>query len=261
MAKYVKAVIADDEPLLLHHLQRQLNDVWLELDIVAKVGDGKSAFDAILEHEPDVVFLDIRMPGLDGITLANKLNKLQHTPHIVFTTAYDEYAVEAFDNNATDYLLKPINEERLTKAVAKVQQRLNDHQTSSQPDLQKLFEQLSPEKTQPQSYLHWIKASMGDEIHLIPIDDVVYFKSEDKYVSVYCQNGESHLDEYLIRMSLKELLEQLDPNQFWQIHRSTIVSVSRISKVRKDLTGRMYVVIGQKELPVSRASQSLFKGM
>ncbi|GLQ73942.1 LytR/AlgR family response regulator transcription factor [Vibrio penaeicida] len=260
MVKQVKALIADDEPLLLHHLQRMLSDVWLELDVVAKVQDGKSALGAILEHDPDVVFLDIRMPELDGISLAAKLNKLLRPPLIVFTTAYDEYAVKAFDLSAADYLLKPLNEERLLKACQKVQAKLEQSQ-SSQPDLHSLFEQLKEQSNPTQNYLHWIRASLGDEIHLVSIDDVAYFKSEDKYVSVYCRKEDDGFDEYVIRMSLKELLDQLDPNRFWQIHRSTIISVPAIDKVKKDLAGRMFAKIGRCELPVSRASQHLFKGM
>ncbi|MBD1559459.1 response regulator transcription factor [Vibrio sp. S9_S30] len=260
MVKKVKAVIADDEPLLLHHLQKMLSEVWLELDIVAKVQDGNSALDAILEHQPEVVFLDIRMPELDGISLAAKLNKLQYPPLIVFTTAYDEYAVKAFELSASDYLLKPLNEERLLKACRKLQTKLEELQPS-QPDLRLLFEHLKEHTNATPNYLHWIKASLGDEIHLVSIDDVAYFKSEDKYVSVYCRKEDDRFDEYVIRMSLKELLDQLDPNRFWQIHRSIIISVSAIDKVKKEFSGRMFAKIGDCELPISRASQPLFKGM
>ncbi len=260
MMEIVKALIADDEPLLLYHLEKMLSEVWLELEIVAKVSDGNSALEAILKFSPDVVFLDIRMPGLDGISLASKLNRHQSPPEIVFTTAYDEYAVKAFDLSASDYLLKPLNEERLFKACQKIKNRLDNNQASSQ-DLHSLFGQLNENRTSTPNRLHWIKASLGDEIHLISVDDVAYFKSNDKYVSVYCRQENDKFEEFIIRMSLKELLEQLDPNRFWQIHRSTIISVSAIDKVKKDLGGRMFVIIGCCGLPVSRACQHLFKGM
>jgi len=256
------AVIADDEPLLLHHLNKLLAEAWPQLDIVARASDGQTALEAILEHQPDVVFLDIRMPKLDGISLAGKLNKLNKVPYVVFTTAYDEYAVQAFDHNAVDYLLKPLTEERLFKACQKLKHRIEEGQTNNTADVSALMQQLQQVQSGvKKEHLTWIKAAKGEEIHLVACDDVCYFKAEDKYVSLFTQQPNGELSEYLIRLSLKELLEQLDVEYFWQIHRSSIVNVRMIEKVKKDFTGKMYVQVKGVKLPVSRACQALFKGM
>lgn len=270
MTQFATAIIADDEPLLRHHLNRSLAETWPELDIVASAENGKEAWLKINEHQPDVVFLDIRMPELDGMALANKLIKMPTPPLIVFITAYDEYAVKAFEQSAVDYLLKPISESRLLTACTKLQYQLSMQQSEqqqpsnapSQPDISVLIQQIQQLSTQSEpQYLTWIKASAGDDIHLIAISDVLYFKAEDKYVSVFKRLPNNAAQEYVIRTSLKELLAQLNPDSFWQIHRSTVVNVATIEKVKKDLTGRMSVIIDGQKLPVSRTAQSLFKGM
>jgi DNA-binding LytR/AlgR family response regulator len=270
MTQFATAIIADDEPLLRHHLNRSLAEVWPELDIVASAENGKEAWLKINEHQPDVVFLDIRMPELDGMALANKLKKMPTSPLIVFITAYDEYAVKAFEQSAVDYLLKPISESRLLTACNKLQHQLSVQQSEqkhllnaqSQPDIAALIQQIQQLSVQSEpQYLTWIKASAGDDIHLIAISDVVYFKAEDKYVSVFKQSPNNSTQEYIIRTSLKELLAQLNPDLFWQIHRSTVVNVAAIEKVNKDLTGKMSVIIDGQKLPVSRTAQGLFKGM
>ncbi|ROP21096.1 LytR/AlgR family response regulator transcription factor [Vibrio crassostreae] len=267
----VTAIIADDEALLRHHLDKSLAEVWPELEIVSKAQNGLEAMLSIQKLEPDVVFLDIRMPELDGISLAKQLNKLASPPLVVFITAYDEYAVKAFEHNAMDYLLKPINEERLLATCQKVQARLSSNQTQSsstpeQHDIATLMSQLqqlsqSTSQQNKQQYLTWLKASVGEDIHLISVDDVAYFKAEDKYVSIFKKRQGGSLEEFILRVSLKDLLAQLNPDEFWQIHRSVVVKVSAIDKVKKGLSGQMSAYVSGEKLPVSRASQVLFKGM
>ncbi|MEZ9553998.1 LytR/AlgR family response regulator transcription factor [Vibrio splendidus] len=267
----VTAIIADDEALLRHHLDKSLAEVWPELEIVGKAQNGLEAMQSIQQLKPDVAFLDIRMPELDGISLAKQLNKLDSPPLIVFITAYDEYAVKAFEHNAMDYLLKPINEERLLATCQKVQARLLSRQkqpgdTSVQPDITALMAQLqqlsqSSSQQNKQQYLTWLKASVGEDIHLIAVDDVAYFKAEDKYVSIFKKGQGGLLEEFILRVSLKELIAQLNPDEFWQIHRSVVVKVSAIDKVKKGLSGQMSAYVSGEKLPISRASQALFKGM
>ncbi|ENO8417375.1 response regulator transcription factor [Vibrio mimicus] len=258
MNQCVKAVIADDEPLLRHHLNKMLADLWPVLEVVASAENGEVALQAIEHHQPDLVFLDIRMPKLDGMAVARRLLTLPKIPLVVFITAYDEYAVSAFEANAIDYLLKPLSLSRLASCCEKLQQQLqrNASPTADLTQLLSQFEQLT-RSTKPE-YQVWLKASKGEEIHLLAVSDVLYVKAEDKYLSLYKMQG-SVIQEYLLRSSLKELLAQLDPNQFWQIHRSVAVNVAKIDKVTRDLTGRMWVHIDHVQLPVSRALQHLFK--
>ncbi|PTP88301.1 DNA-binding response regulator [Vibrio splendidus] len=267
----VTAIVADDEALLRHHLDKSLSEVWPELEIVGKAQNGLEAMQSIQQLKPDVAFLDIRMPELDGISLAKQLNKLDSPPLIVFITAYDEYAVKAFEHNAMDYLLKPINEERLLATCQKVQARLLSRQKqpddiSVQPDITALMAQLqqlsqSSSQQNKHQYLTWLKASVGEDIHLIAVDDVAYFKAEDKYVSIFKKGQGGLLEEFILRVSLKELIAQLNPDEFWQIHRSVVVKVSAIDKVKKGLSGQMSAYVSGEQLPISRASQALFKGM
>lgn len=264
----VTAIIADDEALLRHYLDKSLAEVWPELEIVSKAQNGLEAMQSIQQLKPDVAFLDIRMPELDGISLAKQLNKLDSPPLIVFITAYDEYAVKAFEHNAMDYLLKPINEERLLATCQKVQARLSSYKTQSghmpeHPDIAALMSQLQQfsQSVPQQPHLTWLKASVGEDIHLIAVDDVVYFKAEDKYVSIFKKGQAGSLEEFILRVSLKELLAQLNPDEFWQIHRSVVVKVSAIDKVKKGLSGQMSAYVSGEKLPISRASQALFKGM
>lgn len=271
----VTAIIADDEALLRHHLDKSLAEVWPELEIVSKAQNGLEAMQSIQQLKPDVAFLDIRMPELDGISLAKQLSKIDSPPLIVFITAYDEYAVKAFEHNAMDYLLKPINEERLLATCHKVQARLSSNQTKSdstreQPDIAALMSQLQqlsqstsqqPPYRPQQKHLTWLKATAGEDIHLIAVDDVAYFKAEDKYVSIFKKGQGDSLEEFILRVSLKELIAQLNPDEFWQIHRSVVVKVSAIDKVKKGLSGQMSAYVSGEKLPISRASQSLFKGM
>ena len=226
-----------------------------------------------------MVFLDIRMPGMTGLDVAARLVSGPRPPHIVFVTAYDEYAVDAFEHSAVDYLLKPASLERLTKAVAKLKAALNARsapaaapsQPAGLPDpaaLQALLQQLSghlgtaaPAPAQapaPQASLQWIRAAHGEETRLIPIEDVIYFQSNDKYTSVFLAEGES-----LIRTPLSKLREQLDEGQFWQIHRSVIVAARHVAGTRHDFRGRLMVQLkGRPEqLVVSRNYVDLFRQM
>ena len=267
MSTRITAVIADDEALLRRHLDQTLAEVWPELEIVEKAENGAEALKSIQMLSPDVAFLDIRMPELDGMNLAKQLQQLSHPPLIVFITAYDEYAVKAFEQNAVDYLLKPLNESRLMATCEKLKARLNtgtrDHQASEKTDIAALMNQIQQLSKPPQApqYLNWVKATVGEDIHLISVSDILFFKAGDKYVSVFKKDENQALQEFVIRMSLKELLAQLNPDEFWQIHRSTVVKVAAISKVKKDFSGQMSAYIADQKLPVSRASQSLFKGM
>lgn len=259
------AVIADDEPLLSHHLNRALAECWPELEVVGVAHNGQQALDLIEQYQPDIAFLDIRMPKLDGMSAAKTLSKGAQHIEVVFVTAYDEYALQAFEANAVDYLLKPLSDDRLQVCVDKlktrIQSRASTTETVTAPDINALLSQIQQlgEQSKPQ-YLTWLRASKGEDIHLISVSDVLYFRAEDKYVSLFVSEEGTSV-EYLLRTSLKELMQQLDPEQFWQIHRSTIVNVSAVEKVKRVLTGKMVAVIGREKLPISRAMQSKFTSL
>lgn len=266
MSKSITAIIADDEPLLRFHLEKMLADLWFDLEIITACANGKEALEAIELHQPDIAFLDIKMPELDGMTLASKLQKNAAVPLIVFITAYDGFAVKAFEANAIDYVLKPISETRLEATCQKLKQRLvqqsrNSDSKQDQSVLSDLFAQIQQLSVQQKpEYLSWIKAYKGEDLHLVSVSDILYFKAEDKYVSVYEKQADK-VTEYLIRCSLKELQQKINPEHFWQIHRSSIVNVAKIDRVKKDLIGHLSVHIGEVKLPVSRSAQPLFKGM
>lgn len=258
MLTNVTAIIVDDEPLLRIYLDKLLADSWPELTVVGTAADGKQALELVAEKQPDVMFLDIRMPGIDGIEVARRISKQEDSPLIIFTTAYDQYAVDAFEHEAVDYLLKPISEDRLQNAIEKVKKRLADKSQgtdSGAENFDKLLEKLGRNDAQ---YLEWLKASRKDNIHIIPIADVVCFHAEDKYTTAITNEG-----EFVIRTPIKELVQQLDPQNFWQVHRSSIVNVSSIKHVNKDMTGKMQVHLHQMARPVavSRSFQNLFKQM
>ncbi|MGF1750968.1 LytR/AlgR family response regulator transcription factor [Vibrio cionasavignyae] len=258
----VTAVIADDEPLLRFHLDKMLAETWPELTIVEACENGESALEAIKTLQPNVVFLDIQMPGMSGVDVANQLVALEKknqltAPLIVFVTAFDQYAISAFEANAIDYVLKPVQEERLLETCQRVKQRLASSDTDgTMQTLMAKIEHLSVGGTT--NYNKWIKATKHDEIHILAVDDIVYAKAEDKYITLIA-SVEGGYQEYILRSSIKELIRQLDPDRFWQIHRSTLINVERLDKVKKDITGKMYVYIADNKLPVSRAMQSLFR--
>ena len=296
-APHPRAVLADDERLMREQLRARLQEVWPELQIVAEAKNGLEAVELVQQHRPDVVFLDIRMPGLTGVEAARQIAQLPPRgsgaagdssgadesegsdgkdetesgddllPEVVFITAYDQYAVEAFEQGAVDYVLKPAERERLALTVQRIKKRLAArHDDSAQqegpsgPHMQQLLHQLSARLNPggaPQR-LQWIQASVGQAIQMIAVDEVLFFISDEKYTRVQTASVEA-----LIRKPIKELVDELDPQQFWQIHRSTLVNVKAIAGVARDFRGRQIVSVrGHREqLEVSRSYTGLFKGM
>lgn len=251
------AVIADDERLMREQLRARLSEVWPELQILAEAKNGEEAVTAVREHQPDLAFLDIQMPGMTGIEAARQIGD---TCHIVFITAYNEYAVDAFEHGAVDYVLKPAEAERLATTVSRLKKRLG----SKPSDLGALLSQLSAKLdvagnvAARSSHLQWIQASVGQQLRLIPTADILFFRSDEKYTRVQTESFEA-----LIRKPIKELIDELDPEQFWQIHRATIVNAKSIAGVARDFRGRQLVLIkGHSEkLEVSRNYTHLFKQM
>jgi DNA-binding LytR/AlgR family response regulator len=286
-AAQVRGVIADDERLMREQLRARLAEVWPELQIVGEAKNGLEAVELVTSHRPDVVFLDIRMPGLSGVDAARRIAQLPPPgahedandgederedveadedaalPEIVFITAYDQYAIEAFEQGVADYVLKPAERERLGVTVARIKQRLALRGTPDEPPaphmqqlLHKLAAKMNPQGTPP--LLKWIQATVGQSIQMIPVEDVLFFISDEKYTRVQTASLEA-----LIRKPIKELVDELDPELFWQIHRSTLVNTRAIAGVTRDLRGRQIVgVKGHSEkLEVSRSYTHLFKGM
>jgi DNA-binding LytR/AlgR family response regulator len=252
------AVIADDERLMREQLRARLAEVWPELQIVAEAKNGQEAVEAVRAHRPDLVFLDIRMPEKSGLEAAREIGE---ACHVVFITAYNEYAVEAFESGAVDYVLKPAERERLEVTVARLKKRLG----TKPSDLSALLETLAAkmEKAEgavgaPGRYLQWIQASMGQQIRMIPVADVLFFTSDEKYTRVQTEGYEA-----LIRKPIKELVDELDPEMFWQIHRATIVNVKAIAGISRDFRGRQLVQVKgyPGKLEVSRNYTHLFKQM
>jgi len=252
-----RAVIADDEPLMREQLRSRLSELWPELEIVGEARNGVEAVELVERHRPEVVFLDIRMPAKTGIEAAREIAALDgRPPEIVFVTAYDQYAIDAFQQGVIDYVLKPAERERLVVTVERLRKRLAEPSPSSDA-LQQALARLA-EKLEPPSRLKWIQASVGNQIQMIPVDDVLFFVSDEKYTRVQTAQQEA-----LIRKPIKELLAELDPAQFWQIHRSTLINTRAIAGIVRDERGRQMVAIkGRPEkLEVSRGYAHLFKGM
>jgi DNA-binding LytR/AlgR family response regulator len=257
------ALIAEDEPLLAQALQAELARAWPQLQVLAIVGDGASAVDKALELRPQVLFFDIRMPGMGGLEAAAELADAwpEGTPFpaLVFVTAYDQYAVQAFEAQAVDYLLKPVQPARLARTVAKLQELIASRATPPlDATLDQLRHLLAGAPSTPREPLKVIQASVGAAIRMVPVDEVVYFEAADKYVRVLTAGH-----EYLIRTPLKELLPQLDTQAFWQVHRGTVVRASAIEAVTRDEAGKLHLQLrGRKEaLTVSRLYAHLFKAM
>ena len=253
------AVIAEDEALLRAALRDALAQAWPELQIVAECEDGASALEAIAEHTPDVAFLDIRMPGLTGLEVAAAATEASPDTRIVFTTAYDQYAIDAFERGAVDYLLKPIAAERLAATVQRLQARANGpaHDAGALAELLRKLGAALP-RDAAREPLTWITASAGRETRLIGIDDVIYFRAADKYTTVVTAEGEA-----LLRTPIKDLLAALDGAHFRQIHRSTIVNLKAIASIVRDDGGRGIVRLrGRPEtLAVSQPFMALFRHM
>lgn len=282
-----RALIAEDEPILAAALAHALQRLWPELDIVATCPNGVEALRQGLALQPDILFLDIKMPGKTGLEAAEELAEQWPDgiafPHIVFVTAYDEYALAAFEHAAADYVLKPVNDARLGKTVERLQQRLRDSgnatptatpaataatttaplattettASASDDNLARLLSQLQA-MLPPAPRLQMIRAAVGNSVRMIALADVVYFEALDKYINVVCQDSEA-----LIRTSLKELLPQLDPQQFWQIHRGTIVNASAIATAVRDEAGKLSLTLRQHpaQLRVSPLYAHLFRQM
>ena len=255
----IRCVVAEDEALLRESLVQLLGQVWPELDIVASCEDGGSALDAIAEHRPQVAFLDIRMPGLSGLEVASSLVQAGIKTEVVFVTAYDQYAIDAFERGAVDYLLKPVARERLAGTVGRVQARLQRggqdvHQL--QALLQRLQAVAPPQPKAPP--LVWLTASRGQETRLILVDDVAYFQSDSKYTVVMAADGEA-----LLRKPIRDLLGVLDPTHFKQVHRSTIVNLRAVAGVTRDESGRGILRLKNRPetLAVSQPFMGLFRNM
>jgi DNA-binding LytR/AlgR family response regulator len=249
----VKAVIADDEAPLRQSLRARLAEVWPELVICGEAKNGKEALALVERHRPQIAFLDIRMPGLTGMQVAEKI---AGACRIVFVTAYDDYAVEAFEKEAVDYLLKPVIRERLEKTVKRLKEELETGATLPAEMLHRLMVRLSREEGSKS--LQYLRVQHGDGVRLIPVAEVIYFKAEDKYTTVITKEGES-----LVRKSIKELADELDPEKFWQIHRGTIVNVRSIARVSRSLTGKGVVKLKDRSetLAVSNRYMHLFRQM
>ena len=290
-----RAVLADDERLMREQLRARLAEVWPELQIVGEARNGLEAVQLADEHRPEVVFLDIRMPGLTGVEAARQITQLpprqrdegsgddseaprgdgpdaadddEWLPEIVFITAYDQYAVEAFEQGVADYVLKPAERERLALTAERIQKRLaarasndapSDASAGTTPPMQQLLQRLSQSVTGvAPRHLEWIQASVGQEIRMIPVAEVLFFISDEKYTRVQTESVEA-----LIRKPIKELVDELDPHIFWQIHRSTLVNVKAIAGISRDFRGRQLVAVrgAPDKLEVSRSYTHLFKGM
>jgi DNA-binding LytR/AlgR family response regulator len=243
------ALIAEDEPLLAAEIAEELGRLWPELVICAVAHDGHEALREIDRHQPQVVFLDVKMPGLTGIEVARVVGT---RAHVVFITAFDEYAVQAFDEGAVDYVLKPLDSSRLARALRRVKERLN----RPPADLSGLLEQL--QRGTGADRLRWITVLHGRDVQLITVEDVCYFRADNKYIAVVTAEGES-----LITTPLKELIERLDPAVFWQIHRGVIVNIHEVKSVRRALAGHLELRLRRRSetLRVSAAYASLFKHM
>ena len=263
-----RAVVADDERLMREQLRARLAEVWPALEIVAEAKNGLEAVDLVAQHRPDIVFLDIRMPGLTGVDAARQILQMpladdEALPEIVFITAYDQYAVQAFEQGVADYVLKPAERERLALTAQRLQERLtqrDNNDAPAAPPMQQLLHQLAGQLNPGAGpkYLEWIQASVGPAIQMIPVAEVLFFISDEKYTRVQTAQLEA-----LIRKPIKELVDELEPKLFWQIHRSTLVNVKAIAGVSRDFRGRQIVAVkglGEK-LEVSRSYAHLFKGM
>ncbi|MBR7800607.1 LytR/AlgR family response regulator transcription factor [Undibacterium fentianense] len=278
----ITAMLVDDEAPMRAHLRRQLQKIWPDLMIVSEAANSFIAFDEAQRYEPNIIFLDIRMPGKNGLEAAMQLAE---KALIVFVTAYDEYAIQAFEQGALDYLLKPIDTDRLQKTCLRLQQRIQEKKysipSSSSPThsnaaskislpnqsekndlesehIKQVLQHLIQHQTSRKDYLRWIQASVGNSLRMISTKEILYFKSDEKYTLVQTEHA-----EYLIRKTLKELEDELDPREFWRIHRSSLVRVSAIAEITRDIRGRHLLGLKNysEKLEVSRNHTHLFQQM
>ena len=248
--KPMSAVIAEDEPLLRGELKETLGALWPELRIVAEVEDGIAALRAVETHAPDVLFLDIQMPGMNGLEVAGAVNG---RCHVVFVTAYNQHAVDAFEQGAVDYVMKPFSTARLATSIGRIKER-----ASSRPaKLDGLLDLLAANKP-AKPHLRWLNVSQGSNVKVITVDEVCYFKADNKYTLVVTAGAES-----LIKKPIRDLIDELDGEVFWQIHRSTVVNVNAIAAVHRNLTGNYEVRLKQRPeaLAVSAPFAHLFRQM
>jgi DNA-binding LytR/AlgR family response regulator len=247
----IKAVIAEDEPVLRLDLRQALARLWPELVVCADVEDGFEAVRALHEHAPAILFLDIEMPGLSGLEVARQASG---KCHVVFVTAFDRYAIAAFEQGAVDYVLKPFSAARLATSVARLREKVG----GLPAPIDGMLEVLAASAGQAKEYLRWITASQGEDLRLITVEEICYIRADNKYTVIATPHQES-----LIRRPIKELIEELDPRMFWQIHRGTLVNVNAIAGVTRNLTGQLCVKLKQRKemLPVSESYVHLFKQM
>jgi DNA-binding LytR/AlgR family response regulator len=250
----IRAIIADDERLMREQLRSRLTEAWPELQIVGEAKNGEEAVKLVIAEQPDLAFLDIQMPGRTGIEAARDIGA---ACHVVFVTAFSEFAVEAFEEGAVDYVLKPAETERLARTVARLKERISGPPRNLDRLLEQIGARLQGKGARP-GHLQWIQASMGQQLRLIPVADVLFFSSDEKYTRVQTEAFEA-----LIRKPIKELVDQLDPEQFWQIHRATIINVKKVSGVVRDFRGRQLVQFHnfQEKQEISRNYTHLFKQM
>jgi DNA-binding LytR/AlgR family response regulator len=252
------ALIADDEPLLRERLAAQLRSLWPELEIVANARNGREAVELFDETQPQIAFLDVHMPGMNGIEVARCIGR---RAQIVFVTAYDRYAVDAFEQGALDYLVKPLEPKRLADTVERLRERLRTSAGAERPDLQAVLESMAAtlrEHLAPRTWLQWIKASVGGTVRLIPVNQVIFLKSDSKYTLVVWEGGEA-----LIRKTIRELADELDPARFVQVHRSAIVSLERVSHFKHGPgdAGELHLKGRAERVPVSRSYLHLFHSL
>jgi DNA-binding LytR/AlgR family response regulator len=265
MTKNPTCIIAEDENNLALALKDALARAWPELRVIDVVGNGPAALFAVDQYAPDVLFLDIRMPGLTGLQVAEQLTGAVNsgTPLVVFVTAYSEYAVQAFDREAVDYLVKPIDDTRLSETVARLKKRLEAQRDGAAPSSElsralALISRFAAVAAPAAAYLQFLRAGIGETVRIVPVDEVIHLQAQDKYVSIYTRDG-----EHLIRISLSELATQIDPAMFVQVHRSTIVNMRCVETAARDFTGKVTLTLkGVKEkVPVSRQYAHLFARM
>jgi DNA-binding LytR/AlgR family response regulator len=249
------AVIADDERLMREQIVGRLKEAWPELLVVGEASNGREAIAMVQSLEPDFVFLDINMPEVDGIKAAQML---AGQAHVVFVTAYDQYAIRAFEQGAVDYLLKPVDPERVALTCRRLRERLEQKPDPMNDLLERLSQRLEGGSLKPRQYMRWVQASVGANIRMIPTSDILFFRADNKYTRVQTEGFEA-----LIRKPIKELIDELDPNEFWQIHRSTVVRVDAIAQVGRNFHGKQMVHVKgcEEKLEVSRSFNHLFKQM